>query len=375
MNLCPSYSVASVNICSKQVLYVNYIFKPRILIFSSIPPPENTLNIPPNQYRDTGTSLLPPYNYPTSLNFNMNDQNFNYNMPNGIQNGFGNGFVNYPDNDVNALLGVDLPDTTDTVSPEQLNLLRLAAQEIGGAQFQSPNGNYNFFEPNQRNSLPEANMFNNNFNRPTSLNLDMNFNNFDNSFNNQRFPNNFKENQDPTEILSYLTQLNMSLDRNREENGINSIDFSKLPDMNGHYEDLKAAEERNKINFFNRNFQQPNRGEPNHFFDNMMQERPPPNFDFSNQSPGSAGAFKPNGTNGFHQNEFMQRNMNQMPNFPNEQRNFDNVGRENMQQMALMRQQELTRQMSLFMRNRPPPNQLNVDVSYLHDNNHFNLGK
>lgn len=295
-----------------------------------------------------------------------------------MQNGFGNGFVNYPDNDVNTLLGVDLPDTTETVSPEQLNLLRLAAQEIGGAQFQSPNSNYNFFEPSQRNSLPETNMFpTNNFNRPTSLNLDMNFNNFDAPFNNQRFPNNFKDNQDPSEILSYLTQLNMSLDRNREE-GINNIDFSKLPDMNGHYEDLKAIEDRNKMSqFVNRNFQQPNRANDNSHFFEMMQERPPPlNFDFSNQTPVStASNFKqPNGLNGFHPNDFMQRNMNQMQNFPNEQRNFENNA-SNVQQMALMRQQELARQMSLFMRNRPPPNQLNVDVSYLHDNNQFNLGK
>lgn len=312
--------------------------------------------------------MLPPYNYQTPLNF-LNEQNGFY-MQNGMQNGFGNGFT-YPENDVNTLLCVDLPET-DTVSPEQLNLLRLAAQEIGGAQFQSPSGNYNFFEPNQRNSLPEANMFpTNNFNRPTSLNLDMNFD----AFNNQRFPNAFKENQDPSEILSYLTQLNMSLDQNREENVMNNIDFNKLPDINGQYEDFKANEERNKMNqFFNRNFQPNRAGETNHFFDNMM-ERPPPNFDFSN-SPNNQNFKPPNGSNGFAQNEFMQRNMpNQMPNY-NEQRNFENnVGRENMQQIALMRQQELARQMSMFMRNRPPPNQLNVDVSYLHENNHFNLGE
>lgn len=293
-------------------------------------------------------------------------------LQNGLQNGYGNGFVNFPENDVNTLLGVDLPDTSETVSPEQLNLLRLAAQEIGGAQFQSPNGSYNFFEPSQRNSLPETNMFpNNNFNRPSSLNLDMNYNNFDAPYNNQRFPNNFKENQDPSEILSYLTQLNMSLDRNREDSGLNNIDFNKMPEMNGHYEDFKPIDDRNKMNqFFNRNFQQQNRQNDNHFFDNMITDtnRPPPNFDFANQTPvSSANNFKPpNGLNGFHQ-DFMRNN--QMPNFPNDQRNFEN--RENIQQMTLMKQQEFARQMSLFMRNRPPPNQLNVDVSYLHDNNHF----
>lgn len=46
-----------------------------------------------------------------------------------------------------------------------------------------------------------------------------------------------------------------------------------------------------------------------------------------------------------------------------------------MQQAAMMRQnQELARQMSILMRNRPPPSQLNVDVSFLHENNPFNLG-
>ncbi|CAH0598213.1 unnamed protein product [Chrysodeixis includens] len=379
---------------------------------SSIPPPEKTLNgLQTNsQYpkNDSANSFIPPsYNSYQSnglYNFNQNDQNgFNYNM----QNGFGNtnGFVNYNENDVNALLGIDpVPDAGDTVSPEQLNLLRLAAQEIGGAQFSTPNKydekfNYNFFEPNQRNSLPETNMFSvNNFNRPNSLNLDMNFNsNYDAQFNNaQRFPNKYenymKENPE-TEILSYLNQLNMSSERNRDENGINNIDFKMPMDLNGHYpnEDFnKMQEERNKV-FFNRNFQQmpPNKNfAENNFFDMMaqMNDRSPmnQNFDFSNQSTPVSGAnsinYKPNGYN---QNDFMQRrDMNQiMPrdNFQNgnmnERTNFENMGRENMQQAALLRQnQELARQMTLLMRNRPPPNPLNVDVSFLHENNPFNLG-
>lgn len=342
-------------------------------------------------------------------NFNQNDQNgFNFNM----QNGFGNtnGFVNYNDNDVNALLGIDpVPDTsTDTVTPEQLNLLRLAAQEIGGAQFSTPNKydekyNYNFFEPSQRNSLPEANMFSvNNFNRPSSLNLDMNYNsNFETSFNNtQRFPNKYdnymKDNQE-TEILSYLNQLNISSDRNREENGINNMDLRMPMDLNGHYpnEDFnKMQDDRNKM-YYNRNYQQmpPNKnfGE-NNFFDMMtqMNDRSPmgQNFDFSNQTPpvSAANSMNYNRSNGYNQNDLMQRrDMNQMmgqrDNFQgngslNERTNFDNLGRENMQQAAMMRQnQELARQMSLLMRNRPPPNQLNVDVSFLHENNPFNLGK
>lgn len=301
-------------------------------------------------------------------------------MPNGFANS--NGFVNYTDNDVNALLGVDLPDTSDTVTPEQLNLLRLAAQQIGGAQFQTNKYDYNFFEPNQRNSLPETNMFPPNNFRPNSLNLDMNYNNFENQFNNQRYPNNFKDSQDPAEILSYLSQLNMSLDRNSQEN-VNNIDFKMPIDLNGHYqnEDFKMPEDRNKM-YYNRNFNQSNKNfENNHFFDNMMgqMDRSPinqMNFDYSNQSPGANGSFKPNG---YHQNEFMQRrDMNQMlhrEGFPNEPRNnFDN-GRD-MQQMAMMRQnQELARQMSLLMRNRPPPNPLNVDVSFLHENNPYNLGE
>ncbi|KAG6448287.1 hypothetical protein O3G_MSEX005400 [Manduca sexta] len=346
-----------------------------------IQPPEKAISSIQSSYpkTDTGnTSYIPPSynNYQNNLyNYTQNDQNgFNFNMPNGYNT---NGFVNYPDNDVNTLLGIEpVADTTETVTPEQLNLLRLAAQEIGGAQFTSPKFDdkfYNYFEPNQRNSMPETNMFNaNNFSRPNSLNLDMNFNsNYD--FN-QRFP--YKEqNQDQTEILSYLNQLNISLDRNREENAINNMDFKMPLDLN-YQNDFNKMNDENKM--FYRNY--PNKNFENFYEMMQMSERSPmgqnQNYDFQNQQQNSV--YKPNG---FHQNEFMRRDMNQMmpregyqPNGMNE-RNFDNVGRDNMQQAALMRQNhELARQMSLLMRNRPPPNQLNVDVSFLHENTPFGLG-
>lgn len=301
-----------------------------------------------------------------------------------------------------------VPESTE-VSPEQLNLLRLAAQEIGGAQFTSPNANdkynYNFFEPNQRNSLPDSNAFTvNSFNRPNSLNLDsMNFNSnlLENPYNGpnnmQRVPNKFNEAQnaqDSTDILAYLNQLNISLERPNNDVMMqnNMADNYKMQmEMNGHYQNNeeqfnKMADERNKMFNYNRNnFQQapPNKqfnGENNFYLNEMMKSMsenknfPPPNFDYQNQPV----QYKPNGFPV--QNEFMQR-QNQMPNYQNgpvnEQRgNFDSLARDGMQQAAMMRQnQELARQMSLLMRNRPPPNQLNVDVSFLHDNAQFNLGK
>lgn len=346
---------------------------------------------PNSQYpkNDTNTSFIPPsYNYQNNLyNFSPPEQNGYF-----LQNGFsGSNFVNYPDNDVSALLGIDpVPDSSSDVSPEQLNLLRLAAQEIGGAQFSSPKYDdkyYNFFEPNQRNSLPDANVFMNNFNRPNSLNLDMNYANYENPYNAQRFPNNgYKDQNQDADLLSYLNNLhNLSLDRNRDENHIqNNMDF-KMPMDNGHYpEEFSKMQE--KV-FYNRGFQQlPPKNFNGEFYDMMsqMNERSPiQNFDFLNQTPVSGANtmnFKPNG---FHQNEFMRRDMNQiMPrdNFQangvlNDQRpNFENpLGRDG---QALMRQnQELARQMSLLMRNRPPPNQLNVDVSFLHENAPFNLGE
>lgn len=367
------------------------------LTFSSVQPPEKTINTLPNQFpkNDTGTFVPPNINYSNNMyNFQNNQNGFNFNP----RNGFGNGFVNYNDNDV-GLLGVDTVEPSTDVTPEQLNLLRLAAQEIGGAQFTNPNKFdekfYNFFEPSQRNSLPESNMFNmNNYNRPNSLNLDANFTNYDNPFNNmQRFANKFDntfgkdQNQDPSDILAYLNQLNMNSDRRDEIP--NNMDFKMPMEVNGHYQNEDYNKMQEQKMFFNRNFQAPNKNyNGEHFYLNDMMtpvnDRPiNQNFDYSNQAPGSGPNsmnFKPNG---FHQNDFMRRDMSQMrENFQpngnmNDQRNFDNSSRDNMQQAALMRQNqaELARQMSLLMRNRPPPNQLNVDVSFLHENTPFNIGE
>ncbi|CAH2098411.1 unnamed protein product [Euphydryas editha] len=364
---------------------------------SSIPPPEKSINSIPgiSQYpkNDTTNSFMPssPYNYNNNLyNFNQSDNGYNFNMSNGFNS---NGFVNYPDNDVNPLLGIDTV-TDDSVTPEQLNLLRLAAQEIGGAQFTSPNKfdekYYNFFEPNQRNSLPESNMFSGNYNRPNSLNFDMNFNSNYDSYNAQRYPNKYEngfmkdQSQDSTDLLAYLNQLNLSNDRTREDPLLN--DF-KLPiDMNSPYqnEDFnKIQEERNKLFFNNRSYQVPNKsfnGEnfyANDLMSQMSDRNLSQNYDFSN--PSSSMNFKLNGYQ--QQNDFVQRrDVNQLlsrEGFQNsnnvERTNFDSLGRDNAQQ-ALMRQQELARQMSLLMRNRPPPNPLNVDVSFLHENTPFNLG-
>lgn len=368
-------------------------------ICSSIPPPDKTVSglssnsqYPKND--NTNTSFIPPsYNYQNNLyNYSPPDQNGYYN---NLQNGFGgSNFVNYPDNDVSALLGIDpVTDSSSDVTPEQLNLLRLAAQEIGGAQFSSPKYDdkyYNFFEPSQRNSLPETNVFMNNFNRPNSLNLDMNYANFENPYNAQRFPNKydgFKDQNQDADLLSYLNHLNLSLDRTRDDNhGQNNMDF-KMPMDNGHYPNEDFNKMQEKL-FYGRGFQQAPQKNfvGDNFYDMMsqMNERSPiQNFDFPNQTPVSGANsmnFKPNG---FHQNEFMRRDMNQIlprDNFQvngalNDQRtNFENpLGRDG---QALMRQnQELARQMSILMRSRPPPNQLNVDVSFLHENTPFNLGK
>ncbi|CAH4032309.1 unnamed protein product [Pieris brassicae] len=311
-----------------------------------------------NQYAKNDANYLSP-SYSQSF---QNTPYFNQNE-NGLymQNGF-NSFNNFPENDIN-FLNIE-PVADDTVSPEQLNLLRLAAQEIGGAQFTNQTKYddkfYNFFEPNQRNSLPETNMFN--FpQRPSSLNLDMNYSNFDYP---QRFPNKVdntyvKDSQETTDLLSYLHQLNISLDRNREENPMNY----KMPDssINGHFEDFKLDER--KPPFFNRNFPPKFNGEFYNDMTNQMPERVQ-NFDFNQPPPN----FKPNGF----QNDFMRRDMNQGPRegFNMEPRtNFENGANRDQ-----IRQQEIARQMNLLMRSRPPPNQLNVDVSFLHENTPFNLG-
>ncbi|XP_038218227.1 meiosis-specific coiled-coil domain-containing protein MEIOC-like isoform X2 [Zerene cesonia] len=350
---------------------------------SSIQTPEKTIGTLQsglNQYakNDTGSSFLsPPFNsFQNNPYLNQNENGFY------MQNGFSNGFVNYPEND-DHLLGIE-PISDDTVTPEQLNLLRLAAQEIGGAQFSSPTKYdekfYNFFEPNQRNSLPETNMFSNFNQRPNSLNIDMNYSNYDYA---QRYPNKFdnsfvkEQNTDPTDLLTYLHQLNLSLDRTREDNLLQN-NF-KMPEMNGHYpnEEYKMLDDRNKV-FFNRNFQHPPtkfNGENNFYPNEMLNQvdrNSLQNFDFN--QPVNAMNFKPNG---YHQNDFMRRDMNQVirdgyQNGMEQRQNFDNGM--NRDQQAVVRQQELARQMNMLMRNRPPPNQLNVDVSFLHENAPFNLG-
>ncbi|XP_045540140.1 uncharacterized protein LOC106719876 isoform X1 [Papilio machaon] len=330
----------------------------------------------------TNPSYIPPSNfnaYQNSLfNYSPTNQNgFNYNLQ---QNGFNtNGFV-YPDNDVTGLLGLDpVGDASaETVTPEQLNLLRLAAQEIGGAQFTNPSKYddkfYNYFEPSQRNSLNDTNIFSNNY-RPNSLNLDMNYTNFDNSFNTQRYPNKYdntyiKDQNDSSELLAYLNQLSL-LERNRDDL-LNDYKF----DVNTQYQndEFKLQDERNKM-FFNRNY--PNKtynGENNFYFNNISNDNIDQNY-YSNQSQTNP-MFKPNG---YHQQDFVRRDMMlQRDGFQGngslERPGFDNLGRENAQQVALLRQnQDIARQM-LIMRNRPPPNPLNVDVSFLHENNPFNIG-
>ncbi|XP_061705644.1 uncharacterized protein LOC133516643 [Cydia pomonella] len=344
---------------------------------SSIQPQEKTLSTATStQYpkNNPTTSFIPPsFNFQDPFNFAQNAQTEQHGFNFNTQNGFGNGYVNYPEEH----LLMD-PVGESEVSQEQLNLLRLAAQEIGGAQFASPNKYddkyYNFFEPNQRNSLPETNMYSNNF-RPNSLNLDNNFTNMDYA---QRYPNKFdnyakEQNQEPADLLAYLNQLNINVTLDRSPDI--PMDFKGQME-NGHFhnEELnKMQDERNKM-LFNRNFQQPPKfnGENNFYLNEMMKQmgdRPPQTFDFQNTPPN----YKPNG---FNQNDFMQRQNQMMPR-ENFQGNMDQRGNfegQNNAQQAMMRQQELARQMNILMRNRPPPNQLNVDVSFLHENTPFNLG-
>lgn len=312
---------------------------------------------------------MPPSNfnaYQNSLfNYSPTNQNgFNYNLQ---QNGFNtNGFVNYQD-DSTGLLGLDpvVDASAETVTPEQLNLLRLAAQEIGGAQFTNPSKYddkfYNYFEPSQRNSLNDTNLFTTNYNRPNSLNLEMNYTNFDNSFNTQRFPTKYentfvKDQNDPSEILNYLSQLTL-LERNRDE-----LLSDYKYDVNAQYQndEFKLQEERNKM-FFNRNY--PNKTYNGDFYFNMNDEQ---NF-YSNQNQTNP-MFKPNGYQ-----DYARRDIQNGYQGNGIERSGFEVNRD--AQVALLRQnQDIARQM-LMMRNRPPPNPLNVDVSFLHENTPFNIGE
>lgn len=396
----------------------------------------------------------PLFNFPGQTQ-EQNGFNFS-NLQNGYSNA--NGFVNYPDNDINSIFGMDsISDVSqETVTPEQLNLLRLAAQEIGGAQFTRPSANkfdykYFNFEPNQRDSMPEQNTFSvgSGFNRPNSLNLDilgfnsnilMDSNPYSvNTPNNvQRYPNKFPDSflkdqnaqsthDSSNDLLAYLNQLNLTMEQHpniRDDIMMpnNVPDYNKLQmdlngqgmsyqngtDESGHFN--KISEEQNKMyqNFNRNNFQQmpgnmkPFNGVDSNFYLNEMMKQPGnnektnypnQNFDsFSNTPspsvPVSNGMnYKPNGYPQQNDTFMPRRDMgNQMMTSRdtfqnnaqmNDQRNgFDNpMARDNMQRAAMLRQnQELARQMSLLMRNRPPPNQLNVDVSFIHDNT-FNMGK
>ncbi|CAH2230262.1 jg20011 [Pararge aegeria aegeria] len=373
---------------------------------SSIPPPDKSINILPpslNQYpnNDSGNlylSSLSPYNYGQALNltYNYNDQLGGYNFNCQPQHGYNtNGYVNYPENDINALLMDPISDA-ETVTPEQLNLLRLAAQEIGGAQFSSPNKYeekfYNFFEPNQRNSLPEMNMFGTNYSRPNSLNLDATYSYDTAPYNAPRFPNKYEngymldQSQDSMDLLAYLSQINLG---ERVRDDLLQCDFKMPTDMNGYQNDdfIKMQEERNKFMFNGMNYPQPPgkgfNGENGFYLSDLMSPMSDrnmnKNMDFLNPVGSNPMNFKPNGFN--HPNEFIQRrDINPMLPRENFQCNgsldrtsFDALGRDTAA-VNLLRQQELARQMSMFMRNRPPPNPLNVDVSFLHENTPFNLG-
>ncbi|XP_050356486.1 uncharacterized protein LOC126777507 isoform X2 [Nymphalis io] len=366
-----------------------------------VPPPENSVNsVQPSTSQYTNNDTYMPstsFNYNNNLynQFNQGENGYNYNMQNGFNT---NGFVNYSDNDINPLLCLETV-TDDTVTQEQLNLLRLAAQEIGGAQFTSPNKYddkfFNYFEPNQRNSLPEAGMYSSSYSRPNSLELDLNFNsNYDSIFNAQRIPNKYENGfpkeqvQESPEVLAYLSQLSLNIERAKNDPLLQG-DY-KLPiDLGSAYQNddfNKMQEERNKLFYGNRGFQQvPNKGYncENSFYPNDLMSQVTernfqiPNYDFSNPSMNALN-YK---INGYHQhNDYAQRrDMNQL--LPRDgyqgtnvdRTSFDGMGRENVQQ-TLLKQQELARQMSLLMRSRPPPNQLNVDVSFMHENPAFNIG-
>lgn len=406
-------------------------------IFSTSQSPEKTtlagLTSLTNQYSKTnaGNTFIPPPNFSPFQDNNLynitgqthqNQNGFNFsNVPNGFSNT--NGFVNFSDNDANTF-GIEcLGDISqEEVTPEHLNLLRLAAQEIGGAQFTSPNSNdkfFNFFEPSQRNSLPEPNLYSvgNEYNRPNSLNLDPlsfntnsvlengQYNNPNNSL--QRYQNHYNDssvtNDGQSDFITYLNQIGLPdqgtmRDNNMVANGM--PDYNKIQmDVNHSVnyqngEDFKMNEEHNRNKMyqnFNPNYQQmpgvnvkPYNGVDNNFYLNeMMKQVGNQSFDFTN-TPSNVPAtnpvnFKPNGFHQHLEGFGPRRDMNNQLMLPregfqnnphmNEQR-FDNV-----QQANMIRQQELVRQMSLLMRNRQHPNQLNVDVNFVHENPQFPLSK
>ncbi|GBP16836.1 hypothetical protein EVAR_13218_1 [Eumeta japonica] len=408
---------------------------------SSVQPSDKGLELQPNQYKNNASLFTPSHSgstfgtfQDTLYNYNGGQQENGFNFSN-TSNGFTNpnGFVNYPDSDVNSLLSLDtISEMAQEVTPEQLNLLRLATQEIS-AQFTNPNTNkfddkyFTYFESNQRNSISDQSLYSvrNNFNRPNSLNLDaVGYNSgivdtsYSNSSNSQRYPK-YSDNylkdiqnspaQDTTDILTYLNQLNLS-DQRQGTVVSNMSDFNKLSlDLNSHpvnYQNgiddahfnskMSDDQVREKMYHFNRgNYQQMQNSnsmknlDNSYYLNELMKQMGNEkssfaannqNFDmFSNtnvQNP--VPNFKPNGYQ--QQNEpYMSRrdvNMMQMQrdnNYHNNNQGMNEFMKDKMQQATLMRQNELARQMSILMNNRPPPNQLNVDVSFLHENASFNV--
>lgn len=324
---------------------------------------EPTISYAPPTFNSYQSNSL--FNYSPNQTLDQNAFGF------GLQNGFGagTGFPAYPDGDVSGLLGLDpvAEAAADTVTPEQLNLLRLAAQEIGGAQFTTPNKFddklYNFFEPNQRNSMPETGMFTNNFGRPSSLCADM----F--AYEGYAAPRYggagygaaTKEPPESADLLAYLNQLSLSLERAREEQPP-PADFKFEMAAPYQSDEFKAQEDRAKM-FYGRNY-------PGKFNEGYYFDPPGERADYYGQpgqpgQPGNAMGFKPNGFQGEFRRDGFQGNG------VAEQRGFEGPPRE-----PLIRQgQDVARQMNLMMRARPPPNQLNVDVSFLHENAPFNLGE
>ncbi|CAH2058035.1 unnamed protein product, partial [Iphiclides podalirius] len=259
-----------------------------------------------------------------------------------------NGFPGYADGEVNGLLGLDpvAEVAADTVTPEQLNLLRLAAQEIGGAQFAAPNNKYEdkfyaFPEQGQRQPMPDAGAFANNY----GYGYD--------GYGAPRYAGYAKEPQDSVDLLSYLSQLSLSFDRAREDQPPAEYKY----DVGAYGEEFKAPDDRAKALY--------GRGYPGKFGEYYSPPYEPPGDYFPGQ-PGCQMGYKPSPA-GF-PGEFQRRDGYQA-NGLEQQRCYDGPPRDPIRQG-----QDAARQMALMMRTRPPPSQLNVDVSFLHENAPFNIG-
>lgn len=357
-------------------------------------------------------SFLPSFQDRPGFNYTGQSQDQNgFNYPN-VQNGFTNtsGYVNY--NDGGDIFGSNtLADTPDYTTPEQLNLLRLAAQQIAGAQFTGPNDVkynedkfFNFFDQSQR---PDSNIYpiGNNYSQPnTASNLDLSFNSNSvldanylmNSNNIQLYPkgpNQTSQNGSPNEVIPFMNQLNLLDQRPNDAMPPNNMpDYGRITQpMN--YQNGDDEQMRNKMLPYNQNFPilpngsiKPFNGIDSPHFAAEMKKRMggKPNYPMGNQSfdhyqnipVSNAMNYK---HNGYQQNDAFSRDMNMMPrdvyqNSPaiNDITNFDSTRD---MQGNMMRQNDIQRQMNFMMHNRPPPNPLNVDVSFMHENAPFNLGK